>query len=94
MVFTKIFLEICFLVHAVVRGIWKHEQTNVQGVMLMTSNQIAYIQAMESQRHNVAQETEIKRSNLANEEIGWKNAESSERSSYGSLFGGITGFIF
>lgn len=49
------------------------------GRVYMTANQIAYIQATESARHNLASEAELRRSNLANEAIGRRNAASNEK---------------
>lgn len=93
MVFT-IFFRISLKCNAMYSGIRSCNQTNIQGVCLMTSNQIAYLQAMESQRHNQVTEAEVKRSNLANEAINTKNAESNRTSATGHLLSGITGFLF
>lgn len=93
MVFT-IFFWIFLKCDAMCSGIGTCNQKDIQGVCLMTSNQIAYLQATESQRHNLVSEAEVKRSNLANEEINTKNAESNRTSSIGHLLSGITGFLF
>lgn len=48
----------------------------------MTANQIAYVQAMESARHNKTVEAETARSNRANEGIAQQNANTNERSQW------------
>lgn len=65
---------------------------NIQGDA-MTSNQIAYMQAKEQARHNYSTEAETRRSNLQQEEIGRRNAESAARSSKASLLQGISGLV-
>lgn len=68
MVFIKFLLEFRSLVHAVVSGVQCVQRTNIQGGCRMTSNQIAYMQALETSR-----------SNKVNEEIGLRNAAVNER---------------
>lgn len=51
----------------------------------MTTNQISYMSAIESQRHNQATETETKRSNLAREAETERSNRASERNQETSM---------
>ena len=66
------------------------------GVKRMTTNQIAYMNAIESQRHNQASENETKRSNIARETethranvANEKNTENGQALSFASSFLGF-----
>lgn len=64
----------------------------------MTTNQIAYYEALESQRHNRVNETETNRSNLANEKISQQNADTAAKQASanmaGTIMSGISGLLF
>lgn len=101
MVFTLFQMDFLLSSYAVSTALDEQlAKENIRGDA-MTSNQIAYMQAKELARHNIVGEAETRRSNLANEEIGRRNAESAERSSWASersskasLLKGISGTLF
>lgn len=64
----------------------------------MTANQIAYIEAMEAGRHNLAAERETHRSNLESESIGRRNASTNEKNArtnaWNTALQNVLSFIF